>query len=153
MIGPIGSFPINRSLIMVYFKPAFFELIKHKLEEDFTLDEINKEPLFFLLPPLDEEHELENLLNEYEESIITAAIDSFFKEDQNFPSLDKNLDEYFKIEFYGEVQDLAPELELGHEDDDIIREFYENFIFDSDDEFDDESDDELINGKPKEVEF
>ena len=109
------SLTLNRSLIIVYFKPAFFEIVKHNLEEGFTLDELNEDPLFFLIPPCNEEN-LEKVIVEYEEHIIMAAINLFFDEDQTIPPLDESLDDYFEIETYDEVHDLVPKLELTHED-------------------------------------
>ena len=56
------SLTLNRSLLIVYFKPAFFELVKHNLEEGFTLDELNEDPLFFLIGPCEAKKSLKESL-------------------------------------------------------------------------------------------
>lgn len=134
---------LNRSLVAVYFQPAFFELIKHKLETTDTLDDLNESPLLFLIPGSDEDT-MESTLSEYEENIIAAALELFFDEDEEtVPTLSLSFDQYFELEAYEDVYDLASDYELSYEEDDE----------DEDGDFDEDEDDEWSSSEEAGSEF
>lgn len=113
---------LNRSLISVFFKPDFLDLIKPYFEDQtITLEDLNSDPVMLLVPALTEQ-ESEQEIAALHEMILEAVFNMYLEDPAQAPDLTKNFEDYFDIDFYEDVYDMVPEYQVyaeGSDDADL----------------------------------
>lgn len=120
---------VNRSMIAVYFTENFYKVLEGVIEPGITLEDLNEDPLLFLVPAFDEDNDdsADEVIEAHQEAILAAALELFFDEDDIIPKTNDPFDTYFEVEPFENVYDLASDYELGYEEDaDEDDELYED---------------------------
>jgi len=94
---------LNRSAISVKLRQPFVDWINSVSdsgEEEVTLDEVNQESTSYLVPELEEEEDLENLIEDRYLDILENELFSWEEDDSLWPEdMDRALfDEFIRIE-------------------------------------------------------
>jgi|AntRauTorcE11897_2_1112592.scaffolds.fasta_scaffold05375_5 hypothetical protein len=107
---------LNRSAISVKLRQPFVDWINSVSdsgEEEVTLDEVNQESTSYLVPELEEEEDLENLIEDRYLDILENELFSWEEDDSLWPEdMDRALfDEFIRIEpafMVFDLDDQAP---------------------------------------------
>ena len=107
---------LNRSAISVKLRQPFVDWINSVSdsgEEEVTLDDVNQESTSYLIPELEEEEDLDNLLDERYLDILENELFSWEEDDSLWPEdIDRALfDDFIRIEpafMVFDLDDQAP---------------------------------------------
>lgn len=113
---------LNRSVLITHLNEEFYSWYKNVCADPESMDDVLDTPHTFLIPPVEDEEEVEDYIAENFFVIFEALLEEFIEdEDLLVEALtEENFDNWVDYNFSTFVMDAASDYELAYEDDEII---------------------------------
>jgi len=113
---------VNRSVLIAHLNEEFYSWYKNVSADPVNMDEVLDTPHTFLIPPVEDEEEVEDYIAENFFVIFEALLEEYIEDEELLVEAltEENFDKWIDYNFSTFVMDAASDYELGYEEDEII---------------------------------
>jgi|GEM_PF-2070166 len=113
---------VNRSVLITHLNEEFYAWYKNISADPIKMDDVLDTPHTFLIPPVEDDEEVEDYLVENFFVIFEALLEEFIDEEDLLVEAltEENFDKWVDYNFSTFVMDAASDYELEYEDDEIV---------------------------------
>ena len=113
---------LNRSVLITHLNEEFYSWYKNVSKDPVSMDEVLDTPHTFLIPPVEDEEEVEDYIAGNFFVIFEALLEEYI-DDENLlveALSEENFDKWVDYNFSTFIMDAASDYELGYEEDEIV---------------------------------